>query len=716
MPNRESSTQSQSLDPETLQTQTTPAGDLVGQLMVANTLEQDGEVTQAILIYQNILFKDPAGTHGAIALKALENLGVFPEDTSTKPVTPEEAQAWASKVGLSVTKEVQSHPPHPPEISLPIQPPQSPFGQWFQNLPLQKKQWFFLGVFELVVLGLVGSSSLLIQRGLRVQLQDQATIELGLLQETYQTVDPTLAKTTSALGGYSALYQVIGPDQFTLSQSQLQPPAQALQSKVPLPSDPLFLSQALQKQQKRRLQISGQWYIVAAQAVSPDTILVRGISEKGISQQVKDISWGILGLWVSVLVIHGLLIVQWNRSLVWPLWELIETAQSMASGNRDVRSMVISEDEMGSLAEALNGLANSMTVTERALAGEVQERQLEAEQQRNLRERLEQGVINLLLDIEEAQRGNLTVQARVVEGEIGSIADALNTTLLSLKQLVSHVKLVTQRVNKLAKTSARRAEALSPNALVQASELDQALLLVQENTISIQSVDQSAQEAAQIARTGSEVVQISSQTMDQTVESMEKIRVTAADTAKMVKRLAEASQEISQVVAIITGVADKTNLLAFNAALEAARAGEYGQGFRQISDEIRRLALQVTDFSQEIEQLIGGVQQETSEVIRGMELNTNEVVIGTRLIYETKNSLKELVTINKQIDDYLNSISQATQAQTDASQQVNRTIAIVAGIAQETSSDAQQIVTDLQELVQEVQALQQSVSRFQIGE
>jgi twitching motility protein PilJ len=711
MPNLESST---NLEPDHLQTKTTPAGDLVGQLMVANTLEQDGEITQAILIYQNILFKDPAGVYGEMALKALENLGVLPEDTSTKPVTPEEVQGWVS-LPVRESQEI-SVPTSPPPVSLSTPPPQSSFSQWFQDLPLPKKQWFFLGIFELIVLGLVGSASFMIQRGLSEQLQDQATVELALLEEKYQAGDPTLEQTTSVFGGYSALYQASESGQWTLRQSQLQESEQSLRANVPLPSDLLLLKQASQNPQKSRLLISGQWYAIAAKAVSPETLLIRGIPEKRISQLVQETRWGLLGLWVGIVVIHSLLLMQWNRSLVWPLRELIETAQSMAKGNRNVRSTVLSQDEMGSLAEAINSLANSMTVTERALAAEVQERQLEAEQQRSLRERLEQGVINLLLDIEEAQRGNLTVQARVVEGEIGSIADALNATLLSLKQLVSHVKLVTQRVNKLANMSAERAEALSPNALVQAAELDQALLLVQENTLSIQSVAQSAQEAAQIARTGSEVVQISSRTMDQTVESMEKIRVTAADTAKLVKRLAEASQEISQVVAIITGVADKTNLLAFNAALEAARAGEYGQGFRQISDEIRRLALQVTDFSQEIGQLIGGVQQETAEVIRGMELNTSEVVIGTRLINETKNSLKELVTINQQIDDYLKTISQATQAQTNASQRVNRTIAVVAGIAQDTSNEAQQIVTALQELVQEVQALQQSVSRFQIGE
>ena len=202
--------------------------------------------------------------------------------------------------------------------------------------------------------------------------------------------------------------------------------------------------------------------------------------------------------------------------------------------------------------------------------------------------------------------------------------------------------------------------------------------------------------------------------MDLTVGSIENIRTSVADTSKKVKRLADSSQEISKIISIISGISEKTNLLAFNASIEAARAGEHGEGFRVVADEVRRLAERVTSSSKEIEQQVTAIQEETAEVLQTMEGSTNEVVTGTKLVAETKETLVGLAEISQKIDQLLQSISTSTVSQTEASELVNETMQEVAGIAETTSSESKGVANAMQALVAVAEQLQGSVARFQV--
>ncbi len=540
-------------------------------------------------------------------------------------------------------------------------------------------------------------------------------------------------------GGYSGIYANLNGE-FTLAVSQFQAQTGVPKSNVPLPDTAdtnQLLSQAVVNNPKRLphigwLQIGDRSYAVAVAALQnqwietsngtftgvpigdPVAIMVRGTPQTALTTLLNQNISLLVGVGVSIIVIHIILALLLGRSITNPMQQLGQVARAFSQGDRRVRAAIEQGDEVGQLARTFNAMAESIVNTESELAFQVDLRQSEAERQRQLREELQQGVINLLLEIEGAQKGDLTIQAHVTEGEVGSIADAFNTTLRSLRQLVLQVKVVANRVNQLAYQSETTAEKLSPNAQTQATALSEAVIVVESNTAAVQRVAESANEAAEIAEYGAQLARVGDDAMGKTVLSMDKIRTTAADAAKQVKRLAESSQEISQIVGIISGIADRTNLLAFNASLEAARAGEHGQGFRQIADEVRRLALQVNDFAGEIEQLITGIQQETTDVIKGMEVNTTEVVTGTQLVNQTQVTLRELLDINQQIDEYLDSISKDAQVQTEMSQQVNETMISVTQISENTSSESQSIVTSLRELVHEVEALQSTVSRFQV--
>ena len=318
------------------------------------------------------------------------------------------------------------------------------------------------------------------------------------------------------------------------------------------------------------------------------------------------------------------------------------------------------------------------------------------------------------MDVEYAKQGDLTVRAQMSDDAVGSIADAFNSTLGKLQELLQEVQSVSTEVGQLSLAGEGSVRKLSESALIQAAEIDHALSSIDEINQSVQTIADYAQEAAAIARNGSIQAKEGDLAMDATVNSIEKIRTTVANTSKKVKQLAESSQEIAQIVEIISGISEKTNLLAFNASVEAARAGEHGEGFRIVAEEVRRLADRITEATKDIQQLVQAIQQDTTSVLQGMETSTSEVVNGSELVRMTKLNLRSLAQTSEQIDQYLKSISTNTIRQTDNSKQINDKINGIALVAKTTSTEAQGVVESLQTLVQEAETLQASVSQFKL--
>ncbi|MDX2240048.1 MAG: HAMP domain-containing methyl-accepting chemotaxis protein, partial [Leptolyngbyaceae cyanobacterium bins.302] len=395
--------------------------------------------------------------------------------------------------------------------------------------------------------------------------------------------------------------------------------------------------------------------------------------------------------------------------------KLAQFAQTLGTGTIQARlPRTDRRDEIGILARELNEMAASIAANLEAVQKQEELRRQEAEQQRQEKEHLQRGVVNLLLEIEGAQQGDLTVKAPVTDGAIGSIADAFNATIRSLRQLVFQMRSVSGQVNDLALGSAPSVQQLSDAAKVQAQEIKQSLMSVSQINEAIQQIAQSAQEAAKIAQQGAQTAVAGEEVMDLTVNSMGNIQNAVAQTAQRVDRLTESFAQISQILTVISGIAERTNLLAYNASIEASRAGESGQGFRVVAEEVRRLAQRATDATKNIETIVETIQRDVVEVRQAMDLGTSEVHAGTELVDKTRQTLQELADIAEQIDQYLQSISQTTTLQANVSQRVNLTMKQVATITQTTSHEAQEVATSLQELIQVAQSLQNSVSQFRL--
>ena len=558
-----------------------------------------------------------------------------------------------------------------------------------------------------------------------------------IVENTVKALAATSQARKKGLGGYSAVYYRKPSGEFMIATSAEQPNAETSNTNVMISGaaadDLLSRAAAAENGQTvtGRILIGNTYYTMAARAVpdrivetdkggvpkysnAPVGILVRGTPETEMNELLKT-TWIALSISAMIVILLDILLARLlNTVVAKPVQALTPIAKGFALGDRKVRASVFANDEIGELTRSFNIMADSIEMSEQTLAQQALNKEQEAESQRKEKELLQREVVNLLLEIEGAQKGDLTAEAKVTDGLAGSIADAFNATLRKLRNLVEEVKATAIQADFLAKESETSVQKFSAASLAQSDGIAQALMAVEENAQSIAQVSQSAQDAATVARRAAIAAREGDLKMDRTVNSIKAIRSTVAATSKKMKQLAESSQEVSQIVAIISNISEKTNLLAFNASIEAARAGENGQGFRVVADEVRRLADRVTEATREIQSLVTNIQQETTEVLKAMEVGTSEVVAGTQSVEETKDTLKDLAELSQTIDNYLQTISSSTISQAEVSQKVNSIMENANAIAKSTATDTQTVVSSLQTLVGVVDELQTSVRQFRL--
>ncbi|HEY9734910.1 MAG TPA: methyl-accepting chemotaxis protein, partial [Trichocoleus sp.] len=396
-----------------------------------------------------------------------------------------------------------------------------------------------------------------------------------------------------------------------------------------------------------------------------------------------------------------------HRRIKQSVSDLQSQFDSVIHGNLSARASVYAEDEFGQLASGFNKMARVILTT-------TSEAQRKAQEQEQAKEDLQRQVIRLLDDVEGAARGDLTVQAEVTADVLGAVADSFNLTIQNLREIVQQVSVAARQVSKGSADNEMFARSLSADALRQAEELAVTLNSVQVMTDSIQRVAESAREAEEVARSASSTALRGGESVERTVAGILEIRETVAETTRKVKRLAESSQEISKIVALISQIASRTNLLALNASIEAARAGEAGRGFAIVADEVRQLADRAAKASKEIEQIVLQIQSETSGVMTAMEEGTQQVIEGTRLAEQAKRSLEDIIQVSNRIDVLVRSITADTVEQTETSRAVAQVMQSVELTAQETSQEAQRVSGSLQNLVGVARDLLTSVERFKV--
>ena len=341
-------------------------------------------------------------------------------------------------------------------------------------------------------------------------------------------------------------------------------------------------------------------------------------------------------------------------------------------------------------------------------------RREEASREQN--ERNQQAILRLLDEMMNLAEGDLTRHATVTEDITGAIADSVNYTIDALRDLVATIQRTAAQVGSSAGVSQATSMRLSEASQEQALRIEQASEAVNVIAVKVSEVAEGAVDSVSVAQSSMEVAHKGGEAVRQTIQGMESIREQIQDTSKRLKRLGESSQEIGDIVGLITDIADQTNILALNAAIQAAMAGEAGRGFAVVADEVQRLAERVGNATKQIETLVKTIQSDTQEAMLSMEHTTTNVVGGAQVAENAGRSLEEIETVSATLAQRIQAIAQAAREQLDEAARIRETMHVISEQTSSTAQDAQeaaQVIGQLNELSSE---LRTSVSGFKLPE
>ena len=337
-------------------------------------------------------------------------------------------------------------------------------------------------------------------------------------------------------------------------------------------------------------------------------------------------------------------------------------------------------------------------------------RQLRETAQKN--ERNQTAIMRLLDEIEDLADGDLTVTASVTEEFTGAIADSINYSIDQLRDLVATINHTAESVASAVQDTQTTAKQLAKASEHQALQITDASMAISDMAQSIDHVSTNAYESAKVAERSVDIANKGNEVVHNTIHGMDNIREQIQDTSKRIKRLGESSQEIGDIVNLIDDIADQTNILALNAAIQASMAGEAGRGFAVVADEVQRLAERSSSATRQIETLVRAIQADTNEAVISMEQTTAEVVRGARLALDAGVALVEIESVSQDLAALIQGISNAAQQQTSSAGQISHTMAVIQQITTQTSADSTTTAESIGNLARMASELRRSVSGF----
>lgn len=332
----------------------------------------------------------------------------------------------------------------------------------------------------------------------------------------------------------------------------------------------------------------------------------------------------------------------------------------------------------------------------------------------DLNQRNQEAILRLLDEMGSLAEGDLTVRATVTEDITGAIADSINFAVEALRSLVTTINETAVQVAAAAQETQATAMHLAEAAEHQAQQITSASAAINEIAVSIDEVSKNSAESADVAQRSVQIAGKGAAIVRQTIQGMDNIREQIQETSKRIKRLGESSQEIGSIVELINDIAEQTNILALNAAIQAASAGEAGRGFAVVADEVQRLAERASNATKRIETLVQTIQSDTNEAVSSMEQTTAEVVAGARLAEDAGLALGEIEKVSNDLADLIQSISESARQQSAAATNISATMNVIQEITTQTSVGASQTAESIGNLAQLAADLRRSVADFKL--
>ncbi|MFQ5994765.1 MAG: methyl-accepting chemotaxis protein [Acidiferrobacterales bacterium] len=323
-------------------------------------------------------------------------------------------------------------------------------------------------------------------------------------------------------------------------------------------------------------------------------------------------------------------------------------------------------------------------------------------------------ILKLLDEMGDLADGDLTIQPEVTEQITGAIADSINFAVREMRNLVHRIKNAAQQVAVESERSRQTATELTEATLRQAAQITETTDSVMEMAKSMQEMSQSAENSAEVAQGSVSTAKRGTEAVQNTIRGMDEMREQIQETAKRIKRLGESSQQIGEILELINDIAEQTNILSLNAAIQAAMAGEAGRGFAVVADEVQRLAERSGEATKQIGALVKTIQSDTNEAVASMEQTTNGVVETTRLADTAGQALGEIESVSEQLSDLIQEMARTALTQSETATAVSGSMAQISETTTLTSTGTRQTAESIGKLSDLARELQASVAGFKL--
>lgn len=326
----------------------------------------------------------------------------------------------------------------------------------------------------------------------------------------------------------------------------------------------------------------------------------------------------------------------------------------------------------------------------------------------------QEAILRLLDEISDLGEGDLTVRATVTEDFTGAIADSINFAIEQLRKLVARVASTAESVAAASSETRATSMRLSEASEHQAEQVTKATESITDIAGSLAKMSGGAEELAAVAQSSVQIAHSGNKVVHNTIRGMDNIREQIQDTSKRIKRLGESSQEIGDIVSLINEIADQTNILALNASIQAAMAGEAGRGFAVVADEIQGLAERAAASTKQIENLVKAIQSDTNEAVSSMEQTTSEVVRGAQLTNDAGKALSEIQSTSENLARLILAISESANQQSLEANRVSGSMKVIQDISEQTLSGTTETGVAIGELAELAVSLRDSIADFKL--
>lgn len=431
-------------------------------------------------------------------------------------------------------------------------------------------------------------------------------------------------------------------------------------------------------------------------AVKNETLARQQMEDTTALIQKVVIAVGALAILLGIFIA-----IKLSRGLTTQVNHIVELLSEIGMGNFDARTEVVSNDELGSMASTLNAMLDNITVLIQSQAE---------------RDAIQESIMKLLEEISALTDGDLTARAEVTEDMTGAIADSFNAMSDQLSDIIRKVKQATASVDDTSEDVSKQTITLANKNIEQSRKVTNAIQAIENMSESIRNVSDNALQSANVSEMSRMNAREGAEAVRKTNAAMSDIREQINETARSIKRLGESSMEIGNVIQIINDIADRTSILALNASIQAAMAGDAGHGFAVVADEVQRLAESSGNSTKQIEALVKNIQAEIKNVSTRMDESISTVVEGTQLADDAHAKLQEIEEVSNELADLIEAITTSATEQVLVSETISSTMHEIGEVSKESSRSSQETATSMDVLSRTARDLRSAVEMFKVSD